>query len=102
MADDNFTWLIGNTRGLTAEQGARRDAAVNTYSALVKLVQIRAARDSDEVQQRLEKAQQRAHAIAGGRPVDVNPKDVIDFSCDALREVGLVFDRGRFTLIEPS
>ena len=103
MADDEFTRVMRNTRGpLNAEQRERLDAAVNTYSALVKLVQIRAGRDSSEVQQRLDEALQRAHENAGGRPVNVDLRDVIDLSRDALREAGLAFDGGRFALIEPS
>lgn len=87
---------------MTAAEHARRDAAVTAYSALLELVRIRAGRDSDEVQKRLDQALQRTHADAAGRPDKVRREDIIDCSRDALREAGLIFDQGRFTLIEPS
>jgi hypothetical protein len=103
MTNDGFDSIMGKRRGLLrGEERARRDAAVVTYSALLELIQIRAGRDSDEVQKRLDQALQRARTDADWRPDKVRHGDVIDFSRDALREVGLVFDRGRFTLIEPS
>lgn len=103
-ATEQFNKVFGTHRGPpTEETRARRDEAINSYSALVKLVQVRAGLlHSDEVLQRLDKALQCAYAKAGGRPDDMNSRDVRGSSRDALREVGLLLNGGRFTLTKPS
>jgi hypothetical protein len=103
MNNDAFTPIMGNRRGpLTTAERRRREAAVNTYSALLGLVQIRDGLNSDEVQKRLDKALQCAQANAGGRPDNVSTGDIIDFSRDALREAGLELNGGRLIIIDPS
>jgi hypothetical protein len=99
---EQFNAVFGTHRGpLTEEARARRDEAINTYSALVKLVEVRAHyHDSDEVLQRLDKALQCAYAKAGGRPDDMK-SNVPAYSRDALREVGLVLIGGRLTFTKP-